>query len=173
MLRRVSCYLGSRASAVSVLARHPGRIADDFAALPAILNQLPVDYRDNQGLQRAVDSAVEAYGSFELAVCWFHSTAPEAPFIVAQAVSSAPCHYVHVLGSLASNPLRRNNDRFKRFELYPLITYHEVILGFVHEGIHSRWLTQSEISDGVIAAIEGDAKRTVVGTVEPWTARPS
>jgi hypothetical protein len=47
-----------------------------------------------------------------------------------------------------------------------------VILGFVLEGGHSRWLRNAEISQGVLQAIDTDAKRFVVGTIEPWSARP-
>lgn len=51
--------------------------------------------------------------------------------------------------------------------------YHAVILGFVLlPGGQSRWLTNSEISQGVLDAIAAEAKRHIVGTVEPWSRRP-
>ncbi|NLG69565.1 MAG: hypothetical protein GX496_08420 [Firmicutes bacterium] len=50
--------------------------------------------------------------------------------------------------------------------------YREVILGFVVEPSGSRWLTHDGISPGVLEAIDRDAPRWIVGTVEPWSARP-
>ncbi|NUN53550.1 MAG: hypothetical protein HUU06_12290 [Planctomycetaceae bacterium] len=47
-----------------------------------------------------------------------------------------------------------------------------MILGFVREGDRSRWLTDAEIAAGVLGAIAADRPRTVVGVVEPWSARP-
>lgn len=63
-------------------------------------------------------------------------------------------------------------ERRARFEALPNIVYHEVILGFVTEGEDSRWLTHDEISRGVLTAIDGQASRFIVGTVEPRSARP-
>jgi hypothetical protein len=47
-----------------------------------------------------------------------------------------------------------------------------VVLGFVLEAGKSRWLTNAEISDGVFAAIAAQAPHSIVGTVEPWSAKP-
>lgn len=52
------------------------------------------------------------------------------------------------------------------------ITFQAVVLGFVVESGGSRWLTDVEISSGVFAAIESSMPLSIVGTVEPWTARP-
>lgn len=55
---------------------------------------------------------------------------------------------------------------------YPTIRYHQVILGFVRQGNRSRWLTDAEISAGVIAALQSDQRDSIVGIVEPWPLRP-
>lgn len=52
------------------------------------------------------------------------------------------------------------------------IRYREIILGFVLEGDRSRWLTDAEISAGVLAAVDADQPRYIVGTVRPWHLRP-
>jgi NAD(P)-dependent dehydrogenase (short-subunit alcohol dehydrogenase family) len=173
MLRGVCHHLASRTRVVSVVARHPDRIASDFVEFTSTLNQLTVDYRDNKALRQALMGATEVYGPIGLAVCWIHGSAPEAPFTIAEVVGVEPCRYVHVLGSAVADPTRCDVDRLTRFGLHPHIGYHEVILGFVREGRRSRWLTDAEITEGVIAAIESEAKRMLVGTVEPWAARPS
>ena len=38
--------------------------------------------------------------------------------------------------------------------------------------IHSRWLTDEEISSGVLKAIEEDKERFVIGVTEPWSKKP-
>jgi hypothetical protein len=47
-----------------------------------------------------------------------------------------------------------------------------VVLGFRVEGARSRWLTDVEISGGVLAAVGADAALAIVGEVAPWSARP-
>jgi len=79
-----------------------------------------------------------------------------------------PWQLFHVLGS------RSNLDELLRTVPVPACCiYHQVQLGFVIEGDRSRWLTHSEISGGVIEAIRGGLPRHVVGTLEPWSRRPS
>jgi hypothetical protein len=50
--------------------------------------------------------------------------------------------------------------------------YSQVILGFVLDGNSSRWLTNDEISAGVIKAIEQPEEISIVGSIEPWERRP-
>lgn len=52
------------------------------------------------------------------------------------------------------------------------IIYKKVILGFVIEDEASRWLTDTEISNGVIDAVINDKDIFTVGKVEPWKKRP-
>jgi hypothetical protein len=76
-----------------------------------------------------------------------------------------------VVGSSVADPSRPDavSEQLSRL---PWLAYRRVVLGFVVEGSRSRWLTDSEISAGVVAAIEGDAEHSVVGTVVPWSLRP-
>jgi hypothetical protein len=52
------------------------------------------------------------------------------------------------------------------------IDYQAVVLGFMLEGAKSRWLTNAEICDGVLAALQSERALSIVGTVEPWSAKP-
>jgi hypothetical protein len=45
-------------------------------------------------------------------------------------------------------------------------------LGFKIEDNSSRWLTNDEISSGVIEAITNDEEEKIVGIVSPWDKRP-
>ena len=134
------------------------------------LHPLTVDYRDSDALRRVL----VPLAPFDRAVAWIHSDAPDAPFVVAEAVRGP---FFHVLGSAVADPSRPEGGRRARFAAQGTDD-REVILGFVREGERSRWLTDAEISAGVWGAlgkdgVRGDVRRTVVGTVTPWEARPA
>ena len=48
----------------------------------------------------------------------------------------------------------------------------QVVLGFRVVGDRSRWLTNDEISAGVLDAVRNDRPLSVIGQVDPWAARP-
>lgn len=163
MLRGVTLELVARGVQTTVLARRADRVPDGAKGIAC-------DYRDT----RAFVEAVRQAGPFDLAVVWIHSVAPDAPMALARALteSETPVRYVHVLGSAVADPSAPDDGRRQAFEALDGLTYTEVVLGFVRGRLFSRWLRHDEIAAGVLAAIDGDASRHVVGTVEPWSARP-
>jgi NAD(P)-dependent dehydrogenase (short-subunit alcohol dehydrogenase family) len=177
MLWGASLALAERGYAVSVVARRRQRLealAQTAAGLPGSIHPIPVDYQDTQALIAALEAAQARFGPIELALIWIHSTAPAAPLAVARRVGSPqhPCRYFHILGSAWADPSRPNPERQAAFATLDNIRYREVILGFVREGGSSRWLTNAEISAGVLAAVDADQPRTIVGVVAPWHWRP-
>ncbi len=155
MLREATLTLAQRCTAVSAVARRAASVADTWPGI----NPLPLDYHDAAALAQALRRAVGHYGPIQLAVCWIHSSAPEALQTVAAE-----------LGSAAADPTRLPRPALD--ELPPTVSYRQVILGFQIEGNRSRWLTHREISQGVLQAIEDDAEYRVVGVVRPWEMRP-
>jgi NAD(P)-dependent dehydrogenase (short-subunit alcohol dehydrogenase family) len=158
--RRVSVLARGRAALDRVAARNPG------------IMPISADYTDTAALDTALQAAAGAAGPIDRAICWIHSTAPEAPLIVARHVQQVYCH---VLGSAATDPAAPHRlDRWRaRFAALPHLDYRIVVLGFVLDaGGGSRWLTNDEISAGVKRAFDSDAPLSVVGRVEPWSARP-
>jgi uncharacterized protein YbjT (DUF2867 family) len=153
---------------VTVVARGRGDL-DSLRRASASVHPAAVDYRDAAAFAGALDGAVAARGPFNLAVAWIRSDAPEAALAAARRVAGP---FFHVLGSAAADPSRPDPGRRARFEALPGVAYREVILGFVVEGGRSRWLTDAEISRGVLDAVAADRSRTVVGAVDPWSARP-
>jgi hypothetical protein len=158
----------ARDRAVTVVARGARRL-EALRDASGSVHPARADWRDPAGFRAALDDAVAARGPFEVAVCWVHADAPEAALDAARRVRG---RFFHVLGSAAADPSRPDPGRRARFEAIPGLSYHEVILGFVVEGGGSRWLADGEISTGVLAAVAAARPRSVVGTVEPWTARP-
>ncbi|SFJ01860.1 short-chain dehydrogenase [Thermoflavimicrobium dichotomicum] len=162
---------------VSVIGKRPERLQSLVRGardLGGSIYPIAIDYHDTVRLKKVLSKSVSQYGSIDLAVVWIHRTAPEAPYLVAELAGNKekPCRYIHVLGSSVLDPSQPESDRLIRFQQYPNIKYQEVILGFVLRNDHARWLTNQEISHGVIQAIESQQTRSIVGVVSPWSKRP-
>ncbi len=141
MLLGTTRALAARGHRVTSVARRPTEVADGVA--PAA-----VDYRESDALREVLADAVAERGPLELAVCWFHTDAPEAPAIVADALAPGG-RLVQVFGT-------------RRWPLAPVplaIAYREVLLG----AVGGRWLTHDEIAAGVLDAIDADEPCRVVG----------
>ncbi|MGH2575907.1 MAG: short-chain dehydrogenase [Ignavibacteria bacterium] len=177
MLSGAVLYLISKGFTVSVVARHTKsfeRLLKLSGNLSSMINVIKVDYTDTMLLIQKLENAINKYGAYTLAVSWIHSSAPEAVFKIAELLESkfTKCRFFDLLGSSASDPLNEINLRDEKFSKYKNIAYRRIILGYKADNGSSRWLTNDEISEGVINAIIQDKETYVVGTVEPWSARP-
>jgi hypothetical protein len=177
MLRGVSLHLAARGMDVSVIARNEERLrrlAAEGEVLAGAIHPVPLDYRDTDRLTRAPAAVRKEHGPISLAVLWVHAVAPHAPMAVARAIASPddPPRLFHLRGSAARDPLASTDPIALRLREHPGIRYREVVLGFTGRPGRTRWLTDAEISDGVIRAIEDDAARAVIGRVAPWSERP-
>ena len=126
-----------------------------------------VDYHD----EAAFVAALAAAGPPDLAVAWFHTLKIAAPRRLAERMRG---RLFQVLGSAVGDPSRP--DRLVTAaaiaEGLPDCALRQVVLGFRVEGGRSRWLTDAEISTGVLGAVRTDAALSLVGQIEPWSARP-
>lgn len=156
---------------VSVFARE----AEAFAA-EAGVNGFNCDYHDEAAFLAALERAKAANGPIGLAVAWFHTLRIPAPRRLAEAVGGAdrPGRYVQVVGSAMADPARPDRLAFAAsvVEGAPHCLLRQVVLGFQLEAGGARWLTNAEISQGVLEAISRDAPLSVIGVTEPWSARP-
>jgi hypothetical protein len=175
MLAGVSAHFINGGATVSVIAR-TDRSFDSLRTLGGKLVPVAVDYRDGQVLAAALDEAIKDNGPISLAVVWMHAGTGGGPRRIAQRMPDAgrTSRYFHVLGSAAADPSRPDELAQVRDVVCQsaFIAYRQVVLGFVNEPSHSRWLTNEEISAGVLEAIAADRELTIVGTVTPWSARP-
>lgn len=177
MLSSLCLELAGRGDAVSVVARQQNRLRRlerQSADRTGRIHGLEVDYREDDAFYAALVDAQRVRGPFDLAVCWIHAAAPSAPDVVARSLrrETGSCRYFHVIGSVQEDPLVAASRHRGAFARYGWLRYHQVVLGFTRQGGSSRWLTDGEISTGVLRAIDLDAKCHVVGTVEPWDRRP-
>ena len=144
MLAAATRALAARGHQVTSIARHS-------AELGAGVTSVELDYRNSSTLVEAFVSAAASHGPIELALCWIHTDAPEAPRIVAGALAPG-ARFVQVFGT-----------RVWPLEAVPLhVAYRQVLLG----SIGGRWLTHQEISTGVLEAVDADRPGSVVGQRE-------
>ena len=91
MLAATTRALADRGHAVTCIARRAADLGDGVRVEP-------VDYRDPAALQDVLARSTEARGPLELAVCWIHTDAPEAPRMVGDALA-AGARLVQVFGT--------------------------------------------------------------------------
>ena len=141
MLARAARELRDRGHVVTCIAHRSANLGQGITVDPA-------DYRDTLRLRDALANATMSRGPIELAVCWIHTDAPEAPRVVAEALAPG-ARLVQVFGTrvwpLAAPPLH--------------VAYRQVLLG----STEGRWLTHEEISSGVLNAVDTDRPLAVVG----------
>ena len=129
------------------------------------------DYHDAEAFAGTLAAAIARSGPIDLAVAWFHTLKIAAPGLLAENVTG---RLFQVLGSAVADPA--HPDRLARAasvaEGLPDCRLRQVVLGFKDEAGRSRWLTNSEISEGVLDAVRTDRALTFIGQVAPWSARP-
>lgn len=165
MLSRVSLWLLDQGYHVSIIARNSKRMKNliEQADLTNHITPLFLDYNNHAELQKKVHTTINKNGGIDIVVAWIHSTAPDALKIIAAEISISKSKWdlFHILGS--SSDLKR----VKREFILPMnCSYHQVQLGFLIEGNHSRWLTHKEISEGVIEAIKKRNKVLTIGQID-------
>lgn len=164
MLAGVARTLVAEADRVSVLARNEKRIR----AIAENIVPVICDYNDGA----ALSEALSLIASPDLVIGWIHGRAPGARRALAECVA-ADGRFIQILGSAHGDPSHpeRMAEMEKTVAGLP-IDYQAIVLGFVREGATARWLSDEEICAGVLKAVRSEQPITIVGTVEPWSARP-
>lgn len=171
MLSFVSLWLTNNGYHVSIITRNPERMAILLKQVNSKnhITPLLVDYTNGSELQEEIKYTINKNGRIDIVVTWIHSGAVDALPIIINEVSNQKHEWelFHVLGSGS------NLEKIKRNIIVPeACLYHQVQLGFIMEGVHSRWLTNQEISEGIIEAIKMKKKKLTIGQVEPLENRP-
>ena len=133
---------------------------------------LQIDYTDTQQFMDEIKQTWKKQ-PFSLVLAWFHNSGSESLRQLLNYLDQQPeqTGFYHVMGSAAADPTKENIP-FVPNPKYGL-RYHQIILGFhITSDGRSRWLHHGEINNGVLEAIRSGRQRTIVGTVEPWSARP-
>jgi hypothetical protein len=176
MLKDVVLYLTRHNQTVSVIGRDQNKFnrLQENKGEHGTINQIRLDYTDLKNLEEKLLTCISENGPIGTAICWIHSTSPEAPFVIAR-ILNEKCEgaaYFHLLGSAYYSPapsIKNSDEKFKEFDR---IRYKKILLGFISDGNNSRWLTDDEISHGVIDAINMDEEEFIIGKIEPWSDHP-
>jgi hypothetical protein len=152
---------------VTVVARTEEKLRrlSKCAAYPELLRTVQADYHQLESFQKKLEDMPAP----DIIVSWIHRSGNNA----IQALSSIygilakRVELFHIKGSSAHDPRQNYTPNYS-----DTIDYHEIILGFQLTGGASRWLTNEEIANGVREAVKLREHRYIVGTVEPWSARP-
>ena len=176
MLKNVPLYFAIHGFTVSVIARNQNNLNKliETKSEHGFINPVRVDYSDSFLLEEKLRFAVDNFGKIETAVCWIHSTAPDAPFIIAGFLNrqNIRVKFYHVIGSANIPPDGKNQKFENEISKYENIIYRKILLGYVIEDESSRWLNDTEIGNGVIDAVIYEKDFHIVGKIEPRERRP-
>ncbi len=174
MLRTASLELASRSVALTSVARTTRSLAaidELLSASGTTHHMLALDWTQPDDFLRSIHQHLSQTRQPDLVVAWLHDDELAIRFAAGLDATEARCSFFHVVGSATADPsllAATSRDRVSRSK----VAYHQVILGYVAEGGTARWLTNDEISAGVIDAIARSEPEHVVGTVRPWSIRP-
>ena len=104
----------------------------------------------------------------EKIIVWIHSTGDDTIDLLFKYIISNHPHIkvFHIKGSGNFNPSNARKIILQN------INYFEIILGFILRNDASRWLTNEEISAGVIEAVNIERESFTIGVTEPWEMHP-
>ncbi|WP_035438152.1 MULTISPECIES: short-chain dehydrogenase [unclassified Bacillus (in: firmicutes)] len=170
MLQKVSKWFTEQELHTSVIGRNIKRLKEmrNSCDTPERVTCLEVDYHNSDELRVKIKNSIQKNGPVTLVVAWIHSTAVDALQIISEEIEtfSKEWELFHIIGSSAY----KSGEKIR---CSSLCRYYRIILGFIVEEKRSRWLTHDEIASGVIAGIQHKQREWIVGTLEPWDARPS
>ncbi|MDQ3444837.1 MAG: short-chain dehydrogenase [Pseudomonadota bacterium] len=107
----------------------------------------------------------------DLVIAWIHDDELAIRSAASFPATNPTCRFFHVIGSATLDP-SSTAASFRQRLSRSNIAYRQVILGYIVENGAARWLTDEEISCGVLDAIAQSAPEFVVGTIRPWESRP-
>ena len=173
MLRGVSIALAKRSKLLTSVARTAASLQQLDRELQRGTGShytLQCDWSDGDFLD-VLEAHCSAVGYPSLAIAWLHddNLAPRIATRIGQLAAS--CRFFQVRSSAAADPTLDTARLAKAWADVP-VQHFEIILGFQVTESGSRWLDNSEVSSGVLTAIERGERKAVVGVVSPWADRP-
>ena len=118
-------------------------------------NVIPIvaDYTHLEDLKQKLDGL-----TFDTIVAWIHSS-PSSTETARTIARHCQANFFDITGSDGRNPSHTSHEREIKISKLSGIAYHRVVLG--SKG--NRWLTNAEISDGVLEATEKKFPVFIVG----------
>ncbi len=175
MLKDTTVAIAGRSRRLTSVARTStslARIEQGIAGLSCIHHPLVLDWNDRGHFLSALAAHSQSVGSPTLIAAWLHDDTLGPAIARTLATGNRRCRFFQVRGSAAEDPTRIGDASPLGAEMPDSVDDHQIVLGFRIEGDTSRWLTHSEISKGVVAALDEPGKIHRVGSLLPWDRRP-
>jgi len=136
-----------------------GRTKSKMQNVNAIPNLVPIytDYNNLEALKRELADFVGTYGKPNLTVAWVHTSAQGAVQLIAQFCEDKFYEVAGSSGAQKSHISHKHEGSIKSLGL----EYHRIVLG----SINNRWLTDPEISQGVLAALSDKSTQHIIGEI--------
>lgn len=175
MLMQASKSLANRSEKFTFTARTKRSIERMYLHLSILRKHsfgLQLDWNNETLFLASLDQYFKVHGNPSLVVAWLHNDETGSELAKLLCKYNKPVDFYHIRGSMAGHPDSNFESHHSDFNSAGYVNYHQIILGFQIEGGQSRWLSNSEISTGVLNAVEQKEAYSVVGTVEPWNKKP-
>lgn len=174
MLRRATVTIGAHSRRLTAVAR----TATSLAALKSLLpdresdRYQTLDWNQPEKFVLALQRLVDEVGPPRLVLAWMHDLNLGPPVALTVSASNTHCDFFQVIGSSGGRPGGVAKTLRKKMEGVRHVSYFQVVLGFKEQAGLSRWLSNDEISAGVLDAIKMREGCHIIGTVTPWDQRP-
>jgi hypothetical protein len=131
-------------------------------------DMLALDWSAPDNFLDGIERHLAQTGPPELVLAWIHQDHLALRLADRLSQNGYPLRFYHVIGSSGPDPSQIAQALLARLDPVPHLHYHQVILGAAKTGQGTRWLTNAEISTGVLEAIEKQQPQFVVGTLDRW-----
>lgn len=176
MLKEASIALAQRCVTLTSVARTERslRALDQAIADASVVHHmLALDWTRPAEFLSCLVQHVDRIGRPSLVLAWLHHDNLGPDVARAIAPNDGNGDFFQIRGSAAADPSAGAESFVLHNSLPQRFTFHQIILGFHRDRHGSRWLRDSEICAGVLAAIDKPSTGAdVIGTLTPWSARP-
>ena len=166
MLRAASLAIANNASLVTSVARTKRSLAAIDAELHRFDGEhvmLALDWSHPDEYLGTITEHLRRVGLPDLVVAWIHDDRLALRLVTELETTGSECDFFHMVGSARDDPVRVAAQVRKDAGHLRSVRYRQVILGARREAAGRRWLTDAEISDGVLEAVARRAPTFVVG----------
>lgn len=173
MLRRATVAIAQRSRKLTAIARTEASL-DALASLLSDRDDdryKTLDWNEPEQFLWDLQLLVEEVGPPTLVLAWLHDVNLGPRVAVAVSIPESSSDFFQVIGSSGGNPYSGATNLRSQVKALRYVNYFQVVLGFKRDARARRWLTNDEISDGVLEAIRRREACHTVGTVTPSARR--
>jgi len=132
------------------------------------VHQLAYDWARREEFIASIRAHLTRVGFPSLVLAWLHDDSLGLEVVAAATTPGIACDFYHVRGSRTKSAMRDAGSLLEAQSLPDGVSYNQIILGYKISSGRSRWLTNTEISAGVLAALGKRRPVSVVGFASPW-----